>query len=120
MSKSDELAAACSLYPDACKRLNIPEPEFHGNVASRRHLRDLFTFTGAELRRYIETNPGLAEDLYDKSLDQRSTPSAFMAEARGGYTVGWFDRAPSEEHFHRRIEEAAADFVLTYWGLARL
>jgi len=120
VSKSDELAAACALYPDACKRLNIPEPEFRGNVASRRRLRCLFTFTGAELRNYIEITPGLAETLYDKSLDQRSTPSAFMAEVPGGFTVGWFDCGPSEERFHQRIQVAAADFVLAYWGLPRL
>jgi len=120
VSKLGELAAACALYPDAYKQLNIPEPEFRGNVASRRHLRDRFTFTASELYHYMEINPGLAESLYGKSLDQRSTPSAFMAEVPGGYTVGWFDRAASEERFHQRIEEAAADFVLAYWGLPRL
>jgi hypothetical protein len=26
---------------------------------------------------------------------------------------------PEEERFHRRIEDAAADFVLAYWGLPR-
>jgi hypothetical protein len=119
VSKSNELAAACALYPNAYERLNIPEPEFRGNVLSREQLRDRFTFTAAELRQYIETNPGLAEDLYDKSLSQRSTPSAFMVEAPGGYSVGWYDDARSEEHFHERIEDAAADFVLAYWGLPR-
>jgi len=118
VAKSDELAAACALYPDAYKRLKIAE--FRGNVVSRQQLRGRFTFTAAELRCYIETNPGLAEVLFDKSLDQRSTPSAFMAEAPGGYTVGWFDHARSEERFHERIEDAATDFVLTYWGLPRL
>lgn len=119
MTTREEMAAACSLYPDACQLLNIPEPEFRGNVAGRAQVREHFSFTAAELRCYIEASPGLAETLYNKALDQRSTPSAFMTEVAQGYCVGWYDSARSEERFHFRIENAATDFVLTYWGLPR-
>jgi hypothetical protein len=101
LTKLEQLAAACRVY-------EIP-----------RILRNSFTFSKSELLNYIEANPEIAHSLYGKSLDQRWVPSAFMVEAAGGFTVGWFDDERKELRFHHRIEDAATDFVLRFWNMPR-
>ena len=121
LTKDDQLAAACLIYTcDASQRLGMPLTESAGSAANRENLRRRFTFSKAELKKYIHSTPGLAEKLLNASLDQRSSaPSAFIEPVGGGYNVGWFDGAKSRARFHSTIENAALDFVLLIWGLPR-
>lgn len=92
------------------KRNGVPDREF---------FRAVFTFSQGSLLRYVESHPGLAQKLLEKSEDQRSTPSAYMSPRETGYDVGWYDYGYAQVQHHRRIEDAATDFVLAFWGLPR-
>jgi hypothetical protein len=114
------LSAACSISGyEASRKLNIRMKGGFNDVPGRNYFRRLFTFSRAELLHYIESNPGLAQRLLMQSYDNRGTPSAYMEEVPGGYSVGWFDNERSLVRFHRRIEDAATDFVRLWWGLNR-
>jgi hypothetical protein len=76
--------------------LEVRESGSPNGVPSKNYFRELFRFSEAELLHYIESRAGPAEELYEKSLDQR-VRSSFLS-----------NRLP--------IEDAAVDFVLAMWG----
>jgi hypothetical protein len=118
--QDDLLRAACAIHRyEASRILNIRQMGRLNEVPGQKYFRRLFTFSKARLLHHIESKPGLAESLLLKSYNNRGSPSAYMEEVQGGYSVGWFDNARSLTRFHRRIEDAAADFVALSWGLSR-
>jgi hypothetical protein len=119
---SELLAAACTVYPyEASRMLDVRKPGNLNEVPDQNYFLSIFNFSKADVLKYVEGHPGLAETLEDKSLDQRCTPSAFMARVGSVYSVGWSgsDGRRSQVRFHKRIEDAAADFVLAFWGMER-
>jgi hypothetical protein len=127
-SKSDQLAAACTLSTDdALRVLGVQRPDDPMDPRVREEIGKTFVFSPAELAEYVHNRRGLAEELYAKSVDQRSSPSVFIQETAGGYNVGWIgwgpdrpDYQPSALRFHATLDDAATDFVLAYWQMARL
>jgi hypothetical protein len=120
VSRATQLAAACTVHNyEASRLLDVRQPGRLNEVPDREFVKNIFKFSRTDLFEYIRANPGLADALHGRSLDQRGTPSAFMEDAPGGYKVGWFDGSEKELRFHERIEEAAADFVLGFWGMPR-
>lgn len=118
--RSMQLAAACTVRRyEASRLLDVRQPVNLNEVPDQGYFNSIFDFSETELAEYIRANPGLAETLHGRSLDQRGIPSAFIVEAPRGYKVGWFDGTEKELRFHERIEEAAADFVLAFWGMPR-
>lgn len=119
-----QLAAACMVHPyEASQILGIRDEQRPNGIPSRESLCDQFTFTAQELRAYILNAPMQATEIHNRSLDNRSSPAPYIWGVVGGFHVGWYDGTRggfSNTSFFERIEDAAADFVLTYWGLPRL
>ena len=87
--RSMQLAAACTVHDYAASRLlEVRQPGKLNEVPEREYFNSIFEFSRTELLEYIRANPGLAETLHGRSLDQRCIPSASMVDAPGGYKVG--------------------------------
>ena len=113
-----QLEAACtvSCY-EASRILGVRQLQGVSQTPSSEFIASVFDFSRADLLIHIAKTQGLAEELFGRSLDQRSTPSAIIQEAAGGYTVGWYDGEAHTLYFHKRLEEAATDFVLRFWNI---
>ena len=116
----DQLKAACTVHDyDAAHILGVYHLGKHNGVPDRRWFLKNFTFTSGQLLGYVREK-GVARLLLDSSYDQRGFPSAYMTEKDGCYEVGWFDGKRTAQRSFDDIDEAAADFVLAFWGLGRL
>jgi hypothetical protein len=74
-----------------------------------------------EIAAYFRENPLVAERLLAESYDKRYSPSTFIAEEGGAYTVGWVPRhAPSEcKRRFANLADAATDYLLFSLGKGR-
>lgn len=119
-----QLAAACMAHPyEASQILGARYPHRPNEIPSREWLRGQFTFTAQELRAYVLEVPQRAREIENRALDNRTSPGPYIWDLGDGFHVGWYDGPPAQVHdvyFHPDIDEAAADFVLAYWGLPRL
>jgi len=86
----------------------------------RGDYKPIFDFNKNELVAYLFENPETCEKILTDSYDKRYTPSSFIAEVPGGYSVGWFDHSRSQVRTFTNLHEAAADYVLLSWDLGRL
>jgi len=118
------MAAACLVHPyESSRALGIHDEDSADGTPSREALGEQFTFSAEELREYIIDNPMRAGEIRDRALDNRGIPAPYILPVEGGFQVGWYDGPPKgnkEVFFHRNAEDAATDYVLTYWGLRRL
>jgi hypothetical protein len=96
--------------------LNVRESGRRNGIPNKAYFRELFCFTDTELSEYVESRLHIANEVYERSFDQRGTPSFFIEETAGGYNVGWCEGGKGALRFHRRLEDAAVDFVLAMWG----
>lgn len=119
-----QLAAACMAHPyEASTILGVRDEHRPNGIPSAEWLSKQFTFTSQELRAYILDAPTRAKEILQQSLDNRSSPAPYIWDVAGGFHVGWYDGKLggfSKASFHQRIEDAATDFILMYWGLPRL
>ena len=73
-----------------------------------------------EIVAFFSSNPAAANRVLGQSYDKRYTPSTFVAEAEGGYRVGWFDGKRKHMRHFAGLPEAAADYLLFSFGRGRL
>lgn len=118
-----QTAAACMVHPyEATQILGVRDEARPNGIPSRESLRDQFTFTAHDLHAYIVAAPMRASEIQNRALNNRAIPAPYMKSVNGGFHVGWYNGPPHRfRHvfFHHNIDDAAADFVLTYWGLPR-
>lgn len=81
------------------------------------------TFRPEDLRGYLRSKPEAVEAVFQGApQDTRDhTRSAYIdRRPGGGYDVGGFDGFAHQISYQHKREDAAADFVLAFWGLERL
>lgn len=119
-----EMAAACMVHPyEASQILGVREEHRPNGIPLRESLREQFTFTAQDLHAFILETPMRAGEITNRALNNRASPAPYIWNVGNGFHVGWYDGPPGQVHdvfFHQHIDEAAADFVLAYWGLPRL
>ena len=82
-----------------------------------------FTFGPEELRDYLRSVPSAVEAVFRHAPEDTPdhTRSAYIdRRPGGGYDVGGYDGVAHQMSYQHNREDAAADFVLAFWGLERL
>ena len=119
-----QMEAACMVHPyEAAQILGLRDENRPNGIPSREWLSEQFNFSPQDLHTYILDAPTRAGEIYNRSLDNRSTPAPYIWAVGDGFHVGWYDGPPDGFHgvlLHQHMDEAATDLVLTYWGLPRL
>lgn len=119
-----QMAAACTAHPyEASRVLGVRDERRPNGIPSRDWLSEHFSFTARDLREFIKDAPLRANEIHNTSLNNRASPAPYIVDVDGGFHVGWYDGTDdgfSAVMFHEHLEDAATDFVLTYWGMPRL
>lgn len=82
-----------------------------------------FTFRPNDLREYLHSLPEIVEAVFRRAPEDsrdHTRPAYIDRRVGGGYDVGGFDGAAHQISYQHKREDAAADFVLAFWGLERL
>jgi hypothetical protein len=75
--------------------------------------------TPADIARYFRDNPLTAERLLAESYNKRFTPSTFIEEQGGGFTVGWYSKQRECVREFSNLADAATDYLLFSLGKGR-
>lgn len=113
---------ACTVYPwEAARLMEIYHEGRPNGVPDREWFLRLFTFTPQQLHDYLSRsdNDGLAEQIKGRALDNRGIPNAYLVRQGDHYEVGWYDYQRTQKRRHKTPIDAAADYVLLFWGLPR-
>lgn len=102
-----------------------PEQQFATACSLDRRKSDpaSFTFRPNDLREYLNSVPAAVEAVFQRAPEDTRdhTRRAYIdRRAGGGYDVGGFDGVAHQISYQHKREDAAADFVLAFWGLERL
>lgn len=118
----EQLRVACTVYPlEAAQLLGIYHEGRRNGVPERDWFVRLFTFTPQVLREYIgrSGDDGLAERIQGRAVDNRGVPNAYLVRDDDRFEVGWYDGDMTQKRKHNSLVDAAADYVLLFWGLPR-
>lgn len=70
---------------------------------------------------YFRNRPETAKDLLQESYDKRYSPTSFITEESGGFSVGWYSRRLGRESVRQfsNLADAATDYLLFSLGKGR-
>jgi hypothetical protein len=118
-----QLAVACTVYAwESAQMLEVYQPGNINGVPDNSWFLRLFNFSDDDLVQYIERTTGLIDTIIRESGDQRCTPASYItAISHDTFEVAIFDSDGKHDvRTHHNGARAAADFVLSHWGLRRL
>ena len=112
MSIDPSIIAAICAIPRLSRESNKSRIEL---VADSGYPTIRSSLTAADLRVYLNDNPGIVNDWEGWSEDKRTSEGWYLSSSGQGATVGYVGRADSQVYYQSRVE-ACAQFIVYELG----